>query len=63
MVAELLFCLPMSNGELECIFSQLKVINIEKHSCLGEDRLDQLLRISADASPGLHFRILPSRAY
>ena len=50
-LVELLFCLMMSNGHLERVFSQLKVIKTERRSCLGEDRLDQLLRINTDAPP------------
>ena len=26
VVVELLFCLPVSNGHLECVFSQLKLV-------------------------------------
>ena len=50
-VVELLFCLPVSNGHLERIFSQLKLIKAERRACLGEDRLDQLVRISVEAPP------------
>ena len=50
-VVELLFCLPVSNGHLERIFSQLKLIKAERRTCLGEDRLDQLIRISVEAPP------------
>ena len=48
-LVELLFCLPMSNGHLERLFSQLKLIKSDRRSSLSEDRLDQLLRISVDA--------------
>ena len=34
------FCLPMSNGHLERVFSQLKLIKINRRICLGEDTLD-----------------------
>ena len=50
-LVELLFCLPMSNGHIERVFSQLKMIKTEKRNCLSEDRLDSLLRIVADAPP------------
>ena len=48
---ELLFCLPVSNGHLERVFSQLKLINFkgERRTSLGEDRLDQLLRVNVEA--------------
>lgn len=39
-VVELLFCLPVSSGHLERVFSQLKLIKGERHASLGEDRLD-----------------------
>lgn len=48
-VVELLFCLPVSNGHLERVFSQLKLINGERCTSLGEDRLDQLIHINVEA--------------
>ena len=48
---ELLFCLPMSNGHMERVFSQLKVIKTNRRTCLGEDRLDSLLRIATTGPP------------
>ena len=48
-LVELLFCLPMANGRVERIFSQLKLIKTERHTCLGIDKLDSWLRIAADA--------------
>lgn len=48
-VVELLFCLPISDGHLERVFSQMKLIKGERHSSLGEDLLDDLLRISVEA--------------
>lgn len=50
-LVELLFCLPLTNGRLERLFSQLKLIKSDRRSSLGEDRLDQLLRITVDAPP------------
>ena len=50
-LVELLFCFPMTSGRLERIFSRLKAIKTERHTCLGEDRLDSLLRIAVDAPP------------
>ena len=50
-LVELLFCLPLTNGRLERLFLQLKLIKCNRRSSLGEDRLDQLLRITVDAPP------------
>ena len=44
-LVELLFSLPMSNGHLERIFSQYKLIRTNSCTGLGEDRLDSLLCI------------------
>ena len=48
-VVELLFCLSVFNGHLERVFSQLKLIKGERRTSLGEDRLDQLIRINVEA--------------
>ena len=48
-LVELLFCHPMANGRVERIFSQLKLIKTERHTCFMIDRLDSLLRIAVDA--------------
>ena len=48
---ELLLCLPMSNGHVERVFSQLKVIKTNRRTCLGEDRLDSLLHIATTGPP------------
>ena len=45
---ELIFCLPMSNGHLEQVFSTLKMIKSERRTSLGENRLDNLLRVAVD---------------
>ena len=50
-LVELLFSLPMSNGHVEHVFSQLKVIKTNRRACLGENRLDSLLRIATTAPP------------
>ena len=50
-VIELLFCLPMANGHLERVFSQLKLIKTNRHTALKEDTLDQLLRINTEGVP------------
>ena len=48
-LVEYLFCLPVANGHVERVFSQLKIIKTERRTHLGEDRLESLLRIVADA--------------
>uniref|UniRef100_A0A1X7TLB5 HAT C-terminal dimerisation domain-containing protein n=1 Tax=Amphimedon queenslandica TaxID=400682 RepID=A0A1X7TLB5_AMPQE len=50
-VVQLLFCLPMSNGHLEQVFSQLKLIKVNRRTCLGEDTLDHLIRINVEGPP------------
>ena len=47
-VIELLFCLPMANGCLERVFSQLKLIKTNRHTNLGEDSLDYLVRVNVE---------------
>ncbi len=42
---ELLFCLPLTNGHVEC---SLKLIKSGKRCSLSEDHLDDLLRIVID---------------
>ena len=41
----------MSNGHLEQVFSQLKLIKVNGRTCLGEDTLDRLLRINVEGPP------------
>ena len=41
----------MSNGHLERIFSQLKLIKTNRCTGLGEDRLDSLLRVVTTGPP------------
>ena len=50
-IIELLFCLALSNGHLERIFSQLKLIENDRHTNLSENWLDQLVRINVDGQP------------
>ena len=50
-VIELLFCLPMANGHLEMVFSQLKLIKSNRRTCLRENTLDQLLRVNTEGPP------------
>ena len=50
-LVELLFSLPMSNGHLERVFSQLKHIKTNRRTGLSENRLDSLLRIVTTGPP------------
>ena len=50
-LVELLCCLPVGNGTLECIFSQLKLIKIGHCKSLKENTLNQLLRIHVEGLP------------
>ena len=46
-----LFCLPLSNGHLERVFSQLKLIKTHHHTSFSEERLAQLVRINVEGPP------------
>ena len=48
---ELLFCLPVANGRVERMFSNLKIIKTDRRSSLSEDSLDHLVRIAVDGLP------------
>lgn len=48
-IIELLFCLPLSYGHLERVFSQLKLIRSDRRTCFGEDTLDHPIRINVEA--------------
>ena len=50
-LVEMLFCLPMSNGHLERVFSRSKLIKTNRRNCLSEDRLDSLVRIATTGPP------------
>jgi len=50
-VIGLLFCLPISHGHLERVFSQLKLIKLNRRTCLCEDTLDHLIRINVEGPP------------
>ena len=50
-VIELLFCLPMANGRLERVFSQLKLIKTNRRTNMGEDSLDYLVRVNVEGPP------------
>ncbi len=50
-LVELLFCIPISNGHVERMFSHLKHIKSEKRSTMSENHLDDILRISVDGPP------------
>ena len=43
-----LFWLPIANDRVERVFSQMKLIKNSRHTCLGEDTLDQLLKINVE---------------
>ena len=45
---ELLFCLPMSNDHVECVFSTLKLIKSVYHNCLNEEHLDDVVHIMVE---------------
>jgi hypothetical protein len=51
IIIELLFCLPLSNGRLERLFSQLKLIKTQKRANLQEVTLENLLRIHVEGPP------------
>ena len=51
VLIELLFCLPAANGQVERMFSTLKWIKTDRRSCLGEDTLENLMRISLEGPP------------
>ena len=50
-LVELVFCIPLSNGHVERCFSQLKITKSNRRVSLGEDRLDQVLRIRIEGPP------------
>jgi len=50
-VADLLFCLPLSNGHLERVFSQMKFLKNDHCINLTENRLDQLVQIDCCGPP------------
>ena len=50
-LVELLFCIPVTNGHVERVFSTLKHIKTNLQSSLSEDHLDDLLKISVDGPP------------
>ena len=51
ILVECVFCFPMSNGRVECVFSTLKLIKTDHRSNLSENHLDDQLRISVDGPP------------
>ena len=50
-IVELLFCIPVANGHLERVFSQLKLIKTNRRTSIKEDTLDQLVRINVEGPP------------
>ena len=57
---ELLFCIPASNGHLERVFSTLKLIKTDRRNLLGENCLDNLLRIAVDCPPLAQWDAIPA---
>ena len=57
-VTELLFCLPISNGHLERVFSQLKLIKVNRQICFCEDTLDHLIRTNVEGPPSFNEMLL-----
>ena len=50
-LVELIFVLPLSNGAVEQSFSQLKLVKTNRRTALGEDTLDDCLRIKLEGPP------------
>ena len=50
-IMELLFSLPVANGQMERILPQLKLIKNNRRTYLWEDTLDQLLSINVEGLP------------
>ena len=51
----LIFSLPLSNGQVERCFSRLKIVKTNRRSCLGKDRLENLIRIQLEGPPLQHW--------
>lgn len=47
-IVELLFCVPVANGHLERVFSQLKLIKTNRRNSIKEDTLHHLVRINVE---------------
>lgn len=47
-IVELLFCVPVANGHLERVFSQLKLIKTNRRTSITENTLDDLVRINVE---------------
>ena len=54
-LVELLFSLPVSNGKVERVFSQVNVIKSNKRTLLSNNTLDDLLRLSETGVPVKEF--------
>ena len=48
VLAELLFSLPFSNGQVERMFSFMKIIKTDRRTCLHTDTLSDLLEIQVE---------------
>ena len=71
-IMELLFSLPVANGQMERILPQLKLIKNNRRTYLWEDTLDQLLSINVDndlirswnkAAPSKYLKLCLFRIY
>lgn len=50
-LARLLFSLPVSNGKLERVFSQLNLIKTSRRSTLSDESLQDLMTLNANKIP------------
>ena len=60
MLAQLFFALPVSNGKLECVFSELKAIKVECRASLSNETLNNLSIINSDPVPFEDFNLDPA---
>ena len=54
VLIELLFCLHATNGQVERVFSTLKVIKTDRRNQLSENSLDDLVCIAVEMDLYLH---------
>ena len=47
----IVICFPLSNGHLERVFPQIKLIKTNRRTCLNEDTLDDLIWINVEEQP------------
>ena len=46
-----IFCIPVANGHLERVFSQLKLIKTNRRTSIKDNTLDQLVRVNVEGPP------------